>query len=297
MLASHNRFPYSDIPSRPKFTWPNGKRLAVYIAINIEHFPYGVPCGVDLDRATTPWSQRSWLWREYGNRIGGFRLLEMFQELGLPAAVIANTANYEHCPQLIAAHRARGDELIAHGRSNAERQIDMGVDEERRMIQEVTAQMTKADGVKPAGWLSPYLTPSDNTTDLLAEAGYGYMLDWGICDEQPFWVKAQNGPILSVPYPIELNDQPAVVYRQATGSDYADMIVDNFDEMLARSADTPLVCAISLHSFIVGQPFRALRLRRALQHILAHADDIWVTLPKDVAAHYKQLPSECQLHV
>src|SRR5690606_33504380 len=181
----------------------------------------------------------------------------------------------------------RGDELIAHGRSNAERQIDMTVDEERRMIDEVTKAMTDADGRRPGGWLCPYLTPSDNTTDLLVEAGYDYTLDWGICDEQPFWVKAAPEPILSMPYPIELNDQPAVVYRQNTAVEYADMIIDNFDEMLKRSENSPLVMAISLHSFIVGQPFRVKQLRRAFEHILKHRDDIWLTLPRDVAAYYK----------
>ena len=151
MLASHDRFKYSALPTRPQFEWPNGKRLAVYIATNIEHFPYGVQCGVDLDRQTQPWSQRSWLWREYGNRIGGFRLIELCDELDIPMAVIANTANYLHCPELIEAHRSRGDELIAHGRSNAERQIEMSVDDERKMIQEVTSLMTDKDGIKPRG--------------------------------------------------------------------------------------------------------------------------------------------------
>lgn len=296
MLASHNRFPHSDLPSRPQFTWPGEKRLAVYVAINIEHFPFGIQCGVDLDRQTQPWSQRSWLWRDYGNRIGGWRLLEMFNELRLPAAVIANTANYEHNAALISAHRDRGDELIAHGRSNAERQIEMDVDHERRMIEEVTELMTRADGVRPRGWLSPYLTPSDNTTDLLAQSGYDYCLDWGICDEQPFWVKAANDRrILAVPYPIELNDQPAVVYRQNTAGEYADMIVENFEEMLERSASSPLVCAISLHSFIMGQPFRARRLRTALKHILSH-DEAWVTLPREISTHYRNLPANLQLH-
>jgi len=295
MLASHNRFEYSALPTRAKFTWPEGKRLALYVATNIEHFPYGVQCGVDLDRQTQPWSQRSWLWREYGNRIGGFRLIELCDEYKIPMAVIANTANYVHCPELIDAHRARGDELIAHGRSNAERQIEMSVEHERTMIREVTDMMTEKDGVRPRGWLSPYLTPSDNTTDLLADAGYDYVLDWGICDEQPFWVKASPKPILAMPYPIELNDQPAVVYRQNTAAEYADMIIDNFDEMLKRSETSPLIMTISLHSFIMGQPFRVKQLRRAFEHIMKHQSDFWLALPKDVAAYYKQLPIEQQL--
>lgn len=295
MLPSHNRFKYSGIRRRPVFNWPGEKRLAVYIAVNIEHFPYGVQCGVDLDRQTQPWSQRSWLWREYGNRIGGWRLIELFDELGLNVGVIANTANYEHCPELIAAHRDRGDELIAHGRSNAERQIEMDEPTERRMIEEVTAFMQQADGKRPKGWLSPYLTPSLVTTDLLKELGYDYVLDWGICDEQPFWVKSRSGPILSVPYPIELNDQPAIAYRHNSAGEYCDMIVENFDEMLRRSADAPLVCTISLHSFIMGQPFRLARLRKALQHIMAHNDSVWVTTPGEVATYYQTLPVEQQL--
>ena len=296
MLASHNRFKYSGIKQRPVFDWPEQKRLALYIAVNIEHFPYGVQCGVDLDRQTQPWSQRSWLWREYGNRIGEWRLLELFDELNLNVGVIVNTENYEHCPELIQAHRDRGDELIAHGRSNAEKQIEMDEDTERKMIHEVTSFMEKSDGKRPQGWLSPYLTPSLITTDLLSQADYSYVLDWGICDEQPFWVNAQDKPILAVPYPIELNDQPAIAYRHNSANEYCDMMVENFEEMLRRSTDAPLVCAISLHSFIMGQPFRLARLRKALQHILSFRDKTWVTLPGDVASYYKSLPTDKQLH-
>src|SRR5210317_1835987 len=80
-LKSHDRFPYSGIPQRSHFNWPDGKRLALYIALSIEHFPFGEPGGIDLDRETKPWSQRSWLWREYGNRVGGWRLADLFDEL------------------------------------------------------------------------------------------------------------------------------------------------------------------------------------------------------------------------
>jgi hypothetical protein len=96
--------------------------------------------------------------------------------------------------------------------------------------------------------------------------------------------------MLAMPYPIELNDQPAVVYRRNTGAEYAEMLVDNFDEMLRNSKDTSLVFAISIHTFVVGQPYRLARLRRALQHMLSHRDDVWVAMPKDIAAHYAALP-------
>jgi peptidoglycan/xylan/chitin deacetylase (PgdA/CDA1 family) len=296
MLRGPERFSYSAIPQRPKYAWPEGRKLALYVALNVEHFPFGEVGGPDLDRPTLPWSQRSWLWREYGNRIGAWRLMELFDELRLPVGVIANTAIFDHCPELIAAHVKRGDEIISHGRHQVERQIEMTIEQEREMVNDVTQTMTQRNGTRPVGWMSPYLTPSLNTTDLLAEAGYSYCMDWGLCDEQPFWVKAKDRPLLAMPYPIELNDQPAVVYRRNTGAEYAEMLVDNFDEMLSRSEETPLVYAISIHTFILGQPYRLARFRRALQHMLAHADKVWFTLPQDICRHYVELPAEVQLH-
>jgi hypothetical protein len=99
-----------------------------------------------------------------------------------------------------------------------------------------------------------------------------------------------------MPYPIELNDQPAIVYRRNTAAEYEEMLVDNFDEMLGRSEDAPLVYAISIHTFILGQPYRLSRFRRALQHMLKASDAVWFALPKDIAAHYAGLPPELQLH-
>lgn len=295
-IPGHDRYPYSGIDLRPKYAWPEGRRLALYVAINVEHFPFGVAGGIDLDRETKPWSQRSWLWREYGNRVGGWRLAGLFDELAMNIGVIVNLANYAHNPELIARYRARGDEMIGHGLSNGtERPIDMAEPAERAMVRDVTEAMTRADGVRPAGWLSPYLTPSATTTDLLVENGYEYVLDWGTCDEQPFWVRGGGGRILAMPYPIELNDQPAIVGRRHTAAEYADMLVDQFDEMLRRSVDTPLVFGISLHTFIVGQPFRIVHLRRALAHMLKHRDRVWVTLPREIARHYRRLPPEVQL--
>jgi peptidoglycan/xylan/chitin deacetylase (PgdA/CDA1 family) len=222
--------------------------------------------------------------------------MALFDELRLPVGVIANTAIFDHCPEVIAAHVKRGDEIISHGRHQVERQIEMTIEQEREMVNDVTQTMTQRNGTRPVGWMSPYLTPSLNTTDLLVEAGYSYCMDWGLCDEQPFWVKAKGARLLAMPYPIELNDQPAVVYRRNTGVEYAEMLVDNFDEMLRRSEDTPLVYAISIHTFILGQPYRLARFRRALQHMLAHAGKVWFTLPKDICRHYVQLPAEVQLH-
>ncbi len=297
MIPIHQRFPYSGISQRPSFSWPGGKKLALYVALNVEHFPFGAPTGIDLDRETKPWSQRSWLWREYGNRVGGWRMADLFDHYEMNLGVVVNAANYSHCPELVDRFRDRGDELIGHGISNGtQRPIDMDEQTERDMIRQVTEIMTQADGVRPAGWLSPYLTPSDKTPDLLAQGGYEYLLDWGLCDEQPVWMSTDHGKILSVPYPIELNDQPAIVGRRLTASGYADTIIDQFDELMRVSRDQPVVFPISLHTFVMGQPYRMAQLRRALDHIMARRDEIWVTRPVDIARYYRSLPKAVQLN-
>lgn len=293
-LPSLDRFPYSGLRSRPDFDWPDGKRLAVHIAINLEHFIFGEG-GVDLDRSTPPPNHRSYLWRDYGNRVGVWRLLDLFDEFDLPIGVITNASIYDHCPESIAAFRARGDEIIGHGMTNSKRVSEMTEAEETEMVRLVTDTIVRHEGKPPTGWLTPYLTPSDHTPDILKEAGYGYLLDWGICDDQPFWSRTRAGPILAVPYPLELNDQPAIVFRRDTAKDYADMIIDHFTEMLRASDKYPSVCAISLHHFIMGQPHRLHHLRRAFAHIAAHRDDIWITTPGEIARHYASLPEEKQV--
>ena len=107
------RFPFSPIRHRPKFQWPGGKTLACYIALNLEHFIFGKG-GVDFDRTSPVPNLRSYLWREYGNRVGVWRILDLFDELNFPMGVIVNTAVYDHAPQIMEAHRARGDEIIGH---------------------------------------------------------------------------------------------------------------------------------------------------------------------------------------
>ncbi|MCA8930801.1 MAG: polysaccharide deacetylase, partial [Alphaproteobacteria bacterium] len=124
--------------------------------------------------------------------------------------------------------------------------------------------------------------------DLLQEAGYGYLLDW--ChDDQPVWMKTRTGRILSVPYPQEINDIPAIAVRRAGSAEFADMIVDNFDEMLSQAQRQPLVMGIALHPYIVGQPFRLKHLRRALAIIAAQQDRVWLATAGAIAEYYAGL--------
>ena len=136
--------------------------------------------------------------------------------------------------------------------------------------------------------MSPWLSNSTVTMDLLQEAGYRYAMDWTM-DDQPIWIRTRKGRILAMPYPIEVNDTRGIVWYRYTADEFADLIVDQFDEMLVQSARQPLVCPISLHPFVIGRPYRIRRLRRALQHILGRRDRVWLTRPRDIYAHVESL--------
>jgi allantoinase len=288
MLSTPSMFHYSAITGRPSFTWPEGRRLAVYFALCLEHFPYGSGLGLAYSPGLSHPNSYNWGWREYGNRVGGWRLLELFDEYRLPLTILLNTACYDHCPDLVAAARARGAEIVAHGRTNGEHQNGMAVEAERALIAEATAAISRHEGKRPRGWMSPGAHPSSATETLLAEAGYAYTLDWPI-DDQPVWMQTASGPLLSVPYPHEVNDVPMVVLHDGTASAFADMAIDNFDEMLVQSARQSLVCGITIHSFIIGQPFRLRQFRRVLEHLAARGDSVWFTTSGGVAEQYAAL--------
>ena len=162
--------------------------------------------------------------------------------------------------------------------------------EEEALIAQATAAIANAEKHPPAGWLSPWIAESMVTPDLLHEADYIYTMNWCI-DDQPVWMRTRNGPLLSVPYPQEVNDIPAIVARKDSPADFADLILDTFDEMLEQANSKPLVMGIALHPYIVGQPARLRQLRRAFTHICSRRDDIWLTTAGDIAKSYTaQIP-------
>jgi allantoinase len=290
-LPDHGRFAYRPIHRRPDYRWPNGARLAVYLGFNIEHFAFGEGLGAGIGPASPQPDVLNYSWREYGNRVGAWRCLELFDQLGLPAAALINTALYDHCPELVAACVARGDELVGHGHSNAERQGVLDEAAERELLVLCRDRMQTESGARVDGWLSPWISESRETPDLLAETGYRYTLNW--ChDDQPLRMKTRDGQGLwAVPYPQELNDIPMIVARQMDGKDFAQMIIDNTDEMLEQSRNQPLVQGIALHPYLVGQPYRLRHLRRALQHLCTARDQglIWFTTPGAICDHVSGL--------
>ena len=290
-LPGHGRYAYSPIIKRPGYEWPGGKRLAFYVALNIEHFAFGTGLGMDPSNRSGQQTTRNFAWRDYGNRIGNWRLFEMLDQLKLPATILLNSSVCYNYPDLVEKIKARGDDVLGHGRTNAELLRPMWEQDEARAIEECTAVIEKYVGVRPTGWMGPGALESSVTPDLLKEAGYTHLLDWPF-DDQPIWMQTRSGPLLSVPYPMELNDAGSQAHRDHTGREFGEMIVDQFEEMLEQSERQPLVFALALHGFIVGQPFRLRPVRQAIKHCVEHKhkDRVWYTRAGDIAKHCFSLP-------
>lgn len=290
-LSSHGRYGYVPINDRKEFEWPDGKRLAVYIAVNIEHFPFGEGMGHALAHPQPEPDVMNYAWRDYGVRVGIWRLLEEFQTLDLPFAALLNTALIDYAPPLIRALSETNCEIVGHGRSNGERQSQWSEETERRMIEAVTLDLKKAFGKSPEGWMGPWVAESRVTPDLLAEAGYRYTLDWGM-DEQPVWLKTRGGgKLLSIPYPRPSNDIALLHGHHVTPRAYTEILIDQFEEMLEQSRKAPLVFNLSLHPFLVGQPFRLRALRKFLSYLAERRNEIWLTTPGEIAQYSESLPS------
>lgn len=287
-LRTAPRYKYSPVTQRAAYSWPDGKRLAVYLALNVEQYKFGEGVIEELVPSSDQPDILNYSWCDYGTRVGVWRLLELVEEFRIPVTLLVNSDLYEACPVVVDAFRRRGDEIACHGRTNSERQGGMKEAEERALVEEATRVLEKHEGKPPAGWLSPWISETSVTPDLLKAAGYRYVLDW-CSDDQPFWLRTASGPLLAMPYPQELNDSSSIIGRFVSAADFADMIVDNFDEMIRQSDRQPLVMGIALHAHISGQPFRLPHLRRALAHLDARRTEYWLTRAGSIADHVSRL--------
>ena len=290
-IRRHNRYEYSPIVDRQPFRWPGGKSLAFYVALNVEDFSFGEGLGHTPTALGPQPDPRNFAWRDYGLRVGIWRIFDLMENFKLPMCHLLNASVCERCPQIVTKIRARGDEIIGHGYTNSERQSDMDEPTETAMIRDATAILTQHVGRRPLGWMGPWIAETLITPDLLKEAGYNFVMDWP-ADDQPFWMKTRSGPLLSVPYPIEINDSPTMLSRAQPPTDFRQMIVDQFETMLEQSREQALVFGISMHTFVAGQPFRLRQIAQALEYIRAHKafeQKVWVTSPGEIAKYAASL--------
>jgi peptidoglycan/xylan/chitin deacetylase (PgdA/CDA1 family) len=271
-------YPYTPLPARPAGAWPNGARLAVVVCVGVESYRFGDGRTEDVLPDVPAPDLVNTAWRDYGNRVGAFRLFEALRGLGIPPTVLLNTDVYDEAPAVLEAARRAGAEIVGHGRSNSDSLSGMTPDAERAYLAHVADRIRAHEGAAPGGWSSPWLSHTPATLSLLAETGYRYLLDLRL-DDQPVWLTTESGPLLSIPYNAEINDSSTMIGRQASAHEFADMIVDEFDELSATQR--PLVMSIVLHSFITGVPFRLRAVRRALERV-ATGDGVWLTTPHEI---------------
>lgn len=277
-LPSHGRYDATSVKASPGASWPGGKRLAVYVAVGVEEYAFGHGKTEDLMPGTPAPDMVNTSWRDYGNRVGAVRLLQRLARFGIAPTVLLNTAVYASAPELIALARELKAEFIGHGIANSDSLEGMGPAQERAYLEQVAARITAQEGRAPVGWSSPWLTQTPNTLDLLGECGYRFVMDMRL-DDVPVWLNTATAPLLAMPYALELNDSTSIIGRQVGAAEFADMLIDEFDELLEAAEEKPLVMSVVLHSFISGAPFRLRQLTRFFEHLKAHSDAVWLTQP------------------
>jgi peptidoglycan/xylan/chitin deacetylase (PgdA/CDA1 family) len=283
---SDRPYRHSPLPRRPQLTWPNGGRLAVYVTLNLEHFERGLPA-IALFQGTASFQPDPLNegWRDYGPRVGVWRLVDVFDRLELPITAGLNSDVCHEYPEIVAAGVERAWTWVAHGKNNTTLQVGMDEETERAYLREVVETIEQGTGTRPRGWLGPVLTETANTPRLLAELGVDYLLDWSH-DEQPAPFEAGGDRMVTVPYASELNDIPAFLLHHHTGEQFAQALVEACDVMLANAEHTGLVLGIGVHPFLVAQPHRIAHFERALANVLRR-EGVWATTAEAIADSYR----------
>jgi hypothetical protein len=281
-VIGHGRWDFTPLPTGGP-CWPGGKRLAVYVALGLEDYRFGQGETEDLLPGVPPPDLVNASWRDYGNRVGAYRLIDRLQSLGISPAILLNTALYDSAPELLSVARTAGAEIIGHGISNSDSLAGLDAEHESRYLRAVAERIEREEGTPPLGWSSPWLTQTADTPELLVDNGYRYVLDLRL-DDRPVRLNTRRGELLAMPYALELNDSSSIVGRGVSASEFADMIIDEFSELLLAAQEQPLVMSIVVHSFISGAPFRLRQLTRALEYITSRSSDVWLTQPRHIYA-------------
>jgi allantoinase len=277
-------FEYSPIINRPRLTWPKGERLALWVIPNIEFFSLQERPGGYGAAGKTP-DVVMWSDRDYGNRIGVWRLMDVLDRYGIRGTVALNSDLCDHHPIIIEEGKKRQWEWMGHNESNTRRLNEAPPGEEAQIIKRTFETIARATGAPPKGWLSSGLQQTWDTLDLLAAQGGEYVCDW--CnDDQPYVMNLDGGRrLISVPYTQQTNDKPAYERFLLSPDEFKQMICRTFDVLYREGAQSGRVMAIALHPYISGVPHRIDALDAALEYICKH-DGVWRTTGSEIAQHY-----------
>ena len=281
-----DRVDYSPIIDRPIIKWPNGARVALWISPNVEHYEY-MP---DDDAARTPWPRtpfpdvQQYSYRDYGNRVGFWRMLETLDKYNIRSCVSLNVAVLEHFPEIRDAMVERNYDYMSHGIYNTRYLYTYTEEQEREFYRDTIETLKLHTGKQLKGMLGPAISGTERTPDLMAEAGLIYHTDW-MHDDQPVPIKVKSGKLISVPYSIELNDSSLLRDNHYEGDYFARICMAQFDQLYKEGAESGRVMCIALHPFLIGQPHRIKYLDEILSHIMSH-DGVWQTTADEIADYY-----------
>lgn len=288
MLTQTKRYDFTPIIDRSKIRLPNDAHVAVVIYVNMEHFPEDRP-GASIVPQTAQFKPDplNYGWRDYGQRVGIWRLMEAMDRFGLRASVCLNSDVCREYPRIIEEGVKRRWDWMGHGRNNTEVVNGLSQEEELELISETLQTIAEATGQRPRGWLSPFLTETHVTPDLLASMGIEYLCDFS-CDDLPFPMKVKEGSLLSMPYSVECNDLPSFLTFGISAGDFGQLIRDQFDVLYEEGERIPRILPIALHTFIAGQPFRMKYLAEAFAYIAQHKK-VWFATAGEINDWYRAI--------
>ncbi len=287
----HTRYDWSTLPTRKPVVWPNGARVALWVIPALEWFPLdmkSVPFKPPGAMMTAYPDLRHYTLRDYGNRVGIFRVMQALDKHGIRASVAVNAAVAARYPALLRACTQRGWEIIANGQDMDHlHHAGLAIDDEKKLIDSTLALLREASGQAVRGWLSPAKSESAATLDLLGAAGMDYVCDW-VNDDMPYPLHTATGALHAMPHPIDMDDHTILVQNHHSEDDFRDQLCDQFDYLYNESATQGgRVMAISLHPWVIGQPYRIKALEEALAHIMQH-EGVWAATGSEILDAWKE---------
>jgi allantoinase len=272
MTLPRERAPFSAIVDRPKLKLPGDSRIVVWTIVNLEVWDIGRPMARQIVPAPTGAALLpdvpNWSWHEYGMRVGVWRFFKLYETLGITPTLSVNARVCEDYPRVAAAARDAGWEFMAH----AYDQMPIHkCDDQPAMIGKSMDILEKFTGRRPVGWLGPGLTQTFETPEHLARAGVKYIGDY-VWDDEPVRIKTDAGPLVALPYTVELNDIPTIVVQHHESAYWAQRCIDMFDRLHQEGAERPKIMAIAIHPYVSGQPHRIKYLEQIYEHIGRHKD-------------------------
>jgi len=267
-----DRLAYSAIAQRAPLKLPGGGRMVAWVIVNVEEWDATAPMPRTVLTPPAGGSPSpdvpNWAWHEYGNRVGFWRMLEVFDDFNIPGTLAINGSAIEAFPRIVKAAVERKWEFIGHGFTQRNMQK---VPDERADIRKMREAVIKATGKPPRGWLGPGLTETWETPDLLKEEGYDYVADW-VIDDQPVWLRTRGKPIVSIPYTQECNDVAMMLIQHHKASEYFERAIDQFEQIYADAEHSARVMAIVIHPYIMGAPHRLKYFRKIFEVIRKRPD-------------------------